>query len=122
MTRPDTIAKFPHQTPRYPRRKFSVYSIESPVPSMAAPMTPPQSPGSVSSSCLTPVKAPSRTNSLPTPPFTPDVTKGELNFHRLSIDSDEWVSTEIVSESKRPLSDNELSYFLPSRADGVNDM
>ncbi len=51
---------------------------------------------------------------LPTPPYTPErPTTSPLseNLKRLSFE-----------ELSRPLSENELSYYLPSRADGVNDM
>ena len=51
---------------------------------------------------------------LPTPPLSPDLilsTPALEAFKRLSFD-----------QSDRSLSENELSYYLPSRADGVNDM
>jgi len=51
---------------------------------------------------------------LPTPPYTPEYRISSPpvdDFKRLSVE-----------ESTRPLSENELSYYLPCRADGVNDM
>lgn len=47
------------------------------------------------------------------PPYTAEVTPPTDDFKRLSVE---------VDQHSRLLSDNELSYFLPSRQDGVNDM
>jgi len=89
---------------------------------MTIPLTPP--PSRLSSPVhLTPTKCRIHANAPFTPPYTPESVSDEIKFHRLSVEStSSWVSDDHAAESARPLSDNELSYFLPSRADGVNDM
>lgn len=94
---------------------------------MSTPLTPPLTPPA---SALGSPATPERKNhfftaikSLPTPPDSPAQDVDRLNLQRLSVSSIDSVSSAgKVSESERALSDNELSYFLPSRADGVNDM
>lgn len=93
---------------------------------MSALLTPPITPGSSSFPFTAETKKtqyfPTQT-SLPTPPDSP-VKAVFTESSRTSIDSLSISSgsSEKVSECERVLSDNELSYFLPGRADGVNDM
>jgi len=87
-------------------------------------LTPPLTPGELRlSPPTTPFKA-AFTSALQTPPDTP--AGSDLELKRLSIASATSSSSSSspgkATETSRPLSDNELSYFLPSRADGVNDM
>jgi hypothetical protein len=59
---------------------------------------------------------------LPTPPYTPEITQEDLPdaLRKLSVQS--AASDTQPTVQRRQLSDNELSYYLPSRGDGVNDM
>ena len=97
---------------------------------MAVTLSPPVTPQLNGSPFLakpsTPLQSIRRPTSLLTPPITPFGDSFKLSsdepqsipshqFERLTV-------TPKLGEDKRPLSDNELSYFLPSRADGVNDM
>ncbi|ORY31224.1 hypothetical protein BCR39DRAFT_526980 [Naematelia encephala] len=66
------------------------------------PVTPPFTP------LLNDKQAPQSRTFLLTPPDTPAL---DASVRRLSVDG-----------QSRPMSDNELSYYLPSRQDGVNDM
>jgi hypothetical protein len=70
----------------------------------------------------TPLFSKRPTSALITPPYTPLREGREKrwgSFDRLSLEDEE---VKPSSADSRKLSDNELSYFLPSRADGVNDM
>jgi hypothetical protein len=50
---------------------------------------------------------------LLTPPTTPEFDTGAFESLKLA---------PRPRTDSRPLSDNELSYYLPARAEGVNDM
>lgn len=63
-----------------------------------------------------PPKQPHGYNSLLTPPSTPPL--GSLAV----FPKDQHAFAKVRQVERRALSDNELSYFLPSRANGVNDM
>ena len=100
--------------------------VNEPSLSAMSLLTPPLTPGEVRlSPPTTPFKGVSQIGLL-TPPESPSAN--ELAIKRLSIASASSSSSSSssslcrVTETSRPLSDNELSYFLPSRADGVNDM
>nr|XP_019007907.1 uncharacterized protein I206_07543 [Kwoniella pini CBS 10737]OCF46688.1 hypothetical protein I206_07543 [Kwoniella pini CBS 10737] len=88
---------------------------------MSMPLTPPYTPLTDSSTpVLTKEKLPSNpkvhyaSTALLTPPQTP-----ELEFESVQNDLSEKLQ---IQDQGRKLSDNEISYYLPSRADGVNDM